>query len=132
MSLERAIHERWVSYRPLERRVPSLRVFSGIAAGDVELPYATVNRTKATISERTTDNEIDEVLLRFDVWTSVLDEAQEIDAAIHERFEGVQFEFDGGRCLAMTLIRRDQQQEPQGSWRLSSDYQVITLSERGD
>jgi len=132
MSLERAVHQRWVAYRPLERRVPASRVFTGIAAGDVALPYATVNRISTSISERTTDNEIEEVVLRFEVWTSTLDEAQDIGATIHERFDGAQFEFDGGRCLAMTHIRSDQELRQRGDWRLSSDYQVITLSERGD
>lgn len=132
MSLEQAIHERWVSFRPLECRVPALCVFTGTAAGDVELPYATINRTKTDVSERTSDNEIVEVVLRFDVWSALLDEAQEIDAAIHERFEGARFDFDGGRCLAMTRIGRDQQQGPTGDWRLSADYRLITLSERGD
>jgi len=125
MSLEQAIHNRWATDGTLSALLPAGRLFTGRAEGELELPYAVLERQETKPSLRTSSGTtIDEVQLRITIWSVDLDTAQSVAAAVEQRFDGADFTL----FAAVRLMRRTNRREQidaDGRWRVELDFRAI-------
>lgn len=126
MSLERAIHELWSADFRLTALVPAGRLCTGAAAGPAELPYVVLTRQGNKPSVRTSSGRaVDETAVRFTVWSMELDLAKRIAAEISRRFDRLDFERHGVRCLNIWRTHDAAALEADGIWRLPIDFVAL-------
>ena len=126
MSFEQAIIERWGNDLQLDGLLPSERVFNGAAAGSPQRPYVVLERQSNKAAVRASGgSRIDELILRFNVWSDTLDEGKTLLAEIARLYERSSFEASGLRCLNMQEVRQQESLEENGVWRLLADYAAV-------
>jgi hypothetical protein len=122
MSLEQAIHSRWAGDGALAGLVPAARFVTGKALGGEALPYATLSRIGSGKTTRSSLRLVEEVLCRFDVWSSSLDTLKQVADAAAARFDGQSFTDAGVTVLRMRRTEQKETQADDGTWRLTMDF----------
>lgn len=131
MSLEAAIHTRWAGDTTLKALLPAARLFTGPAPGDAERPYATLSRLGMKEGARSTHHALEEVALRFDVWSEGLVEGKQILDAIDAEFDGAAFTEGSLDVLRMRKTDHTEERADDGLWRLSVQYRAQTARQTG-
>jgi hypothetical protein len=126
MSLERALHERWQTMRPLDDLVPAQRVATGLALAAGAMPYVTLSRLGDEQTTRTSSKtRFTRTRVRWTVWHDALDLAAEIATAIERAYGGLEVAWVGGRVLDMRLASRGQVPQDDGTRATTLDYDVV-------
>ena len=135
MSLERAIHRRWASYRPLVDLVSAdrFRTQTLPAEGGQPMeapPYVTLERLDGTRGQGIIRTSGQRTLaaqgVRFNIWAGDLDVAKRIRQAIADRYSRQHFGAGGVIVQDMKLLQRDDSEGDDGLWHLTDDYLVRT------
>jgi hypothetical protein len=126
MSLEQAIHSRWVGDGTLAGLVPPARFVTGKALGGSALPYATLSRLGFGKIIRSSLKVVDEVRMRVTVWDNSLDTLKQVAGAAATRFDGAAFTDAGVTVLRMRRVDVKETQSDDGTWELTMDFTATT------
>lgn len=132
MSVEQAIHRRWSTCRPLCRRLPVERVFTGRAHDRPDKPYAVLARqADRAVVHTSSGTTVREITARIHLWASTLSEGKRIVRELTRCFDLT----DPGRVdasiLAMRRGEQDEELNEDGSWRLRVDLLVLVQQTTG-
>ena len=126
MSLEQEIHSQWAGDAALLALVPASRVFTGVAAGTVSLPYVVLNehrsRPHVQVSGGTT---VDRTDVAFQIYTDDLDEGKQVAVAVADQFDRSSFALSSGTVLSMRETESTEHIHDDGVWQVTSKYSAI-------
>jgi hypothetical protein len=132
MTIHRAIHEHWSSYRPLAALVPPEQVYTGLppirdaARQPISFPYISLTSEGQSETTHTSSGTMISVeQIRFAVFTKSYDEGRRIAAAIDDYFNRREFNWPRGRVLDIRPAGRSESEDPSdGVWRIASDFLI--------
>jgi hypothetical protein len=128
MSLQRAIHHRWRTSRPLAELLPAAAFFTGAAppaGGELTpaRPYATLRTLRTVSVERTSGGrELTALVVRFRLVAEGLDAAKRIADAVQAAFERSAFADADTTVQDMRREARRETRLPGDLWRIELDF----------
>jgi hypothetical protein len=125
MSLEAALHERWSQSSALEALLPAARLTSGLAADDVPLPYAVLQRGPIHARWHTSTRTVEEIELELHVYAERLETLGQLATALREAFDRRALASDEGDVLRMRVHQRHETQHDDGIWHLDMRFRVL-------
>ncbi len=113
---------------PDEDFVLAIRFLSDgpVAEGCVGFPYATLARVRSVSSVRTSCRTLETIEIRLAVWDDDLPRGQAAAAALHARFAGAQFAYQGGAVHDVRRVNYVETQQASGTWLLAGDFHFRT------
>lgn len=129
MSLLKALHERWASYRPLAELAPPEQVVTGAALGELPLPRVSLARQPdRAVTHTSSGHRLRAAIVRLTICDGDYDSACRVASAIDTLLHHAEFDYADGRVLDARLAGREEQSGSDGVWRIALDY-LMTVDE---
>lgn len=127
MSIEKAVHERWATFAPLNALLPAARLYTGGQLGIPALPYAVLTRSQCVPLGRASGGvEYVNTTLRVRIVTADLDGAKQIKEQALRRFDRTHFALADGTCLNMQWTHNEEELQRDGMWEVSLDFMATS------
>jgi hypothetical protein len=128
LSVEKAIHERWSLWKPLEDLLPVARVLTGEDNTESPTyPLCILGRLPGGTTERTSSCLLEAVVIRFDVRGTTLESVKPVANELREHFNKADFNYSLGSVLDCRPVSPALESiDPNGLWHAELDIQFRT------
>ncbi len=125
MSLAQAIFERWLADPRLTDLVPPGRVFTGRAAGDVDVPYGLIVVSTAAGALHTTHVDVQTMRVELAAWFEESAPASRMLEEWRRNYHRQNFPAGDERCLLMQCVDESLVAEESRGWKAVAVYRAL-------
>jgi hypothetical protein len=125
VSLAQAVFERWLADPRLTKLVPPGHVFTGRAAGDVQLPYGVILVSVAAGALHTTHVAVQNMRVELAAWFEESAPASRLLEEWRRNFHRQSFSNGDQRCLLMQSVDERVVPEDSRGWKAVAVYSAL-------